>query len=401
MRYINSENTLGKGDGALAKRILLVPFFFALVVIGLGISGVGTVIPEISRWFSVSYAVVGQVFLFQGIGYFLSLLVGGILGNLISQGFILRVGFILAVLGFFGIAVFPSFFLVMLSFLLMGVGVGFVDCMVNPIAVGIFTERPGETLNLIHAFFGLGSMVAPRFYALLSSGRYDWRDLYGVITVFTAVSFLLFLFPFIPRKVHATSSFSGLLQVFRKKVFWFMGFTMLCYAGGVATLNGWLVSYLTERGVATAQAAPVLSYFWLGLFVGRLSLSVLSDRLGHLNIIRFGSLGGAVMVFLSLSVSAGSLWGSLFLFVAGFSLSVIIPTTLAYAVTAFPETASLASGWVLFNNGLGMLLFPFLGGVIGERWGLRVTMLAVPVFLLLMLLSQQLLLRIARREVTT
>lgn len=385
----------------MAKRFLLIPFFFALIVIGLGISGVGTVVPALSESFALPYAVVGQIFLFQGIGYFLSLLLGGLLGDLASQGLILRIGFILAVLGFFGITVFPSFFLVVLAFLVMGVGVGFVDCMVNPIAAGIFTERPAETLSLIHAFFGLGSMIAPRFYALLSSGRYDWRDLYGVITAFTLVSFVLFLLPFVPRRVHATSSFRGLLRVFRKKAFWLMGFTMFFYAGGVTTLNGWLVAYLVERGVAAERGASILSYFWLGIFVGRLVLSSLADRLGHLNIIRFGSLGGVVAVLLSLSMPVGSFMIALLLFVSGFVLSVIIPTTLAYAVTSFPETASLASGWVLFNNGFGTLLFPFLGGMVGGRWGLRVTLLMVPVFLLLMFLSQQLLVGATKREVAT
>lgn len=381
------------------KRILLVPFFFALMVIGLGISGVGTVIPAISRSFTLPYAVVGRVFFFQGIGYFLSLLVGGFLGNLISQSLILRVGFVLATLGFLGITVFSSFSLVMFAFLLMGVGVGFIDCMVNPIAAGIFTERPGETLNLIHAFFGLGSMMAPRFYALLSSGRYGWRDLYGVITAFTASSLLLFLFPFVPRKIHTTSSFRGLLQVFHKRAFWLIGFTMLFYAGGVVTLNGWLVSYFVEQRMSTEKGALALSYFWLGLFVGRLVLSSLSDHLGHLNIIRFGSLGGAAAVFLSLSMPVGHLWGSLLIFIAGFNLSIVIPTTLAYAMTSFPKTASLASGWVLFNNGLGTLFFPFLGGIIGERLGFRVTLFIVPVFLLFMFLSQQLLVETTKKKI--
>lgn len=382
----------------VAKRLLLVPFFFALIVIGLGISGVGTVIPAISESFSLPYTAVGQIFLFQGIGYFLSLLVGGFLGNIASQGLILRIGFILATLGFLGITLFPSFLLVVIAFLVMGVGVGFIDCMVNPVAAGVFPERPGETLNLIHAFFGLGSMVAPRFYALLSSGRYDWRDLYGVITVFTVISMVLFLFPFVPRKVHATSSFRGLLGVFRRGAFWFMGFTMFFYAGGVSTLNGWLVSYLVERGIVVERGALVLSYFWLGIFAGRLVFSSLSDRLGHLNLIRFGSLSGVAMVLVALLVPISSFWPSFFFFVSGFALSVVIPTTLAYAVTSFPDTASLASGWVLFNNGFGTLLFPWLGGIIGGRLGLGAVLFAVPVFLLIMFFCQQLLVKTTRRE---
>jgi predicted MFS family arabinose efflux permease len=51
----------------------------------------------------------------------------------------------------------------------------------------------------------------------------------------------------------------------------------------------------------------------------------------------------------------------------------------------------MASGWLLFNNGIGNFLFPWLGGVVASWLGLRFTMLFVPVSVLLMLLFQQLL----------
>ncbi len=382
----------------MSKKILLVPFFFALVVIGLGISGVGAIIPAIAQSFSLPYAVVGSIFLFQGIGYFLSLLVGGVLGNIISQAFILRLGFVLAVLGFLGIALFSSFPFLVFAFSVMGVGVGWVDCMVNPIAASIFTEHPATALNFIHAFFGLGSMIAPRLYAFLTTGRYDWRDLYLGITVFTAMVLLLFLFPFVPRRVHAQNSWRGLFKVFRLKAFWFLGLAMLFYSGGVSTLNGWCVSYLAQKGVPLAGGSLFLSYFWLGLLVGRLLLAPCSDRFGHLNVIRVGSLGGVLMTLLPLFLSPHSLLFPFFLFIAGLSLSIVIPTTLAYAIASFPETASLASGWVLFNNGFGILLFPWLGGIVGSTFDLGVTFATIPVFLLLMFLCQQFLEVLRRRE---
>ncbi|HPT62889.1 MAG TPA: MFS transporter [Candidatus Atribacteria bacterium] len=382
----------------MKKQFLLIPFFFALIVIGLGLSGMGVVIPEMAQHFSVSYSVVGRVFLFHGLGHLLSILIAGILGDIIDQVSILRLGIFLSLAGFGGISFLPSFSLVMASFLLMGVGLGFIDAMVNPIATSIFTERSASSLNIIHAFFGLGSLAAPRLYSFLVVEGYGWRNLYQICTLFTLVTLIIFLFPFIPRK-NQPSQFKELLGVFKQPVLWLMGFTTLFYAGGVSTLNGWLVSYLEEGGVKRGEGAIFLSYFWLGIMLGRLILSPISDKIGHLNTIRLNALGGIVFISLFLLLPFHSTSVLLLLFGTGFMLSTLIPTTVSYAIATFPEVTSTASSWVLFNNSLGSFLFPWLGGVIGTAFSLRLTMIFVPLFLILMFLFQQWLATIGKRNV--
>jgi len=381
----------------LKKQFLIVPFFLALIVIGLGLSGMGAVIPEMAQQFSVSYSVVGRVFLFHGLGYFVSILLAGILGDIINQVSILRLGIFLSLAGFGGISFLPSFPLVMASFLLMGVGLGFIDAMISPVANSVFTEKPATTLNIIHAFFGLGSLAAPRLYSFLVVEGYGWRNLYQICTLFTLITLVIFLFPFIPRK-NQPSQFKELLGVFKQPALWIMGFTTLFYAGGVSTLNGWLVSYLEGEGIVRGEGAIFLSYFWLGIMLGRLILSPVSDKVGHLNTIRLNALGGIVFVSLFLLLPFHSTSAVLLLFGTGFMLSTLIPTTVSYALATFPEVTSTASSWVLFNNSLGSFLFPWLGGVIGTAFSLRLTMIFVPLFLILMFLFQQWLATIGRRS---
>ena len=69
----------------MKKHFFFFFFFLALIVIGLCLSGMGAVIPEMAQQFSVSYSVVGRVFLFHGLGYFVSILLAGILGDIINQ----------------------------------------------------------------------------------------------------------------------------------------------------------------------------------------------------------------------------------------------------------------------------------------------------------------------------
>jgi len=378
------------------RGVLLAPFFLALVVIGVGISGAGSVIPEIAERFSLPYALSGRVFFFQGLGYFLALILGGILGDFVFRGTVLRLGLLLAVLGFLGIAVGSSFSWLLFAFLVMGVGVGFVDCMVNPVAQSLFPERPGEVLNFIHAFFGLGSLLAPRLYAFLHTRGYGFQSLYGLVTGLVAVTAGLFFLPFIPRNVSAPPG-SAVFRAFTRKTFLLLGGTMLLYAAGVSTFNGWLVTYLKSRGLPQVVGAVYLSYFWLGLLVGRFVLASFSERAGYLTLMQTNALGGALGIALFLLSGTSSFLAPLLLFFAGFSLSTLIPLTLTYAMTTFPEVSSTASGWVLFNNGLGTFLFPWLFGFVGGRFGFAVVLAAVPCALLGVFLFQQLLVRTGRR----
>lgn len=380
----------------MKKALLLIPFSLALVVIGFGISGIGSVVPEFTAQFAVSYAMVGRVFLFHGLGYFLTLVFGGMLGDFVFRGTLLRLGLFLATLGFLGIALSRSFSSVLYAFFLMGIGVGFVDCMVNPVAQHVFRDRPGAVLNVIHAFFGLGSLLAPRMYAMLRHHGYTFRELYGIIAVFTGLVAFLFLSPFIPRNTEKTSGRSIALA-FTKKAFWLLGGTMLLYAAGVSTLNGWLVTYLKEYGLAETRGAVFLSYFWLGLLCGRFVLAPFSEYFGYLLLLRGNALLGALGTGLLLVSGVQSFWVPLCLFVSGFLLSTLIPLTITYALVTFPEIASTISGWVLFNNGLGAFLFPWLFGLVGERFGFRRVLLFVPLALFGVFLLQSLLISLEKQ----
>jgi len=374
----------------LTKNYLLVPFFLALIVIGLGLSGIGAVVPEMTRHFGVSSAVMGRIFLFHGLGYFISIMIAGFLGDITQKSFLLRFGLLISTLGFTGIAFFQTFTPVVLCFMAMGIGLGFLDCMINPIVTTIFTSNPGTILNIVHAFYGFGSLAAPRLYAFLIEHQFDWQDFYTVVTIITCIVFILFLFPFLPKS-EGKMGFRNILKIFRFKAFWFMGATIMFYSGGVTVLNGWLVSYFKERGLAVAIGAVYLSFFWTGLMAGRFVLSSLTDRIGHLRMIQLNSIGGILFIILVIVLPVSPILTPAFLFLTGFTMSTIIPTTLAYAVVNYPETASTATGWILTNNGIGTFFFPWFGGVLASLTSFHTTLLMVPVLLFIMLIFQRLL----------
>ncbi|MCX6091161.1 MAG: MFS transporter [Candidatus Atribacteria bacterium] len=381
----------------MSKNVLLLPFILGLIVIGFGLTGIGSVVPEIATQFHVSPGVIGQVFVFHGLGYFLSLMLAGFLGDLIQKGLILRLGLLISLIGFAGLAFLSHVTLNMFAFMAMGVGLGFLDCMINPIVISIFTRTPGTILSFIHAFYGFGSLSAPRLYAFLSERGFLWQDFYKLVAVITAVVLVIFLFPFIPKS-KPSLGFRDILTLFRYRAFWYLGAASMLYAGGVMTLNGWIVSFFQEKGLPVTTGAVYLSFFWLGLMAGRLLLSRIVDRIGYLRMIQLNTIGGIVFVSLTLLFPTSGVLAPTFLFLAGFTLSTIIPTSLAYSVVNYPKTSSTASGWVLSTNGVGMLIFPWLGGIIASFTSFRVTLSTVPVLLTAMFLFQLLLAREVKKQ---
>ncbi len=58
----------------------------------------------------------------------------------------------------------------------------------------------------------------------------------------------------------------------------------------------------------------------------------------------------------------------------GLGFAAIYPTIMAMTAGAYPRRFATLAGFLVAAGGLGGLLFPWLGGVVGQAWGLRGTM---------------------------
>jgi fucose permease len=58
----------------------------------------------------------------------------------------------------------------------------------------------------------------------------------------------------------------------------------------------------------------------------------------------------------------------------GLGFAAIYPTIMAITAGAYPLRFATLAGFLVAAGGLGGLLFPWLGGVVGQAWGLRATM---------------------------
>ena len=112
-----------------------------------------------------------------------------------------------------------------------------------------------------------------------------------------------------------------------------------------------------------------LAVFWGALTIGRFVFAFLSRSLSYPVILRFSSFLSLIFLFF-LNFTHEVHWAILALGGVGFGYSAVWPLIVAWVAQKMGEEQEKAIGFVVAFGGLGAIFFPWLGGVIGERWGL-------------------------------
>ncbi|TDC27045.1 MFS transporter [Streptomyces sp. 8K308] len=186
----------------------------------------------------------------------------------------------LSVLAVVGYAVAPSFWGVVGATVLLGLASGAIDAALNAYAASRFSARQ---ITWMHASYGLGSVVGPAVVTAVLSAELGWRLAYALVAGAQAALGCAFLLntrrwaaarprPLARPKGPAPRSGRGLV----------LGSVVFVLQMGVEGGIGlWGYLYLTSaQGLPADVAGLVVSGYWAVMFVGRLGLGQLAERVG-------------------------------------------------------------------------------------------------------------------------
>jgi len=157
----------------------------------------------------------------------------------------------------------------------------------------------------------------------------------------------------------------------RLRVVWLAALVLLFYVGAEVSLGNWSFSFLTEeRHGNLLLSGWVVSGYWFGLTLGRVTLAHAAERIGNRALIQLCLAG--VVLGLSLiwlvplqPVAAGGL------LLTGFCLGPIFPTTIALMPGMVPSRlVPSAIGFLASLSAVGGSLCPWLAGNLAEHLGL-------------------------------
>jgi fucose permease len=348
--------------------------FFAFILIGATDGAVGVLLPSMRRFYQVEKATVGFLFLAGTLGYLLASFNNGLLVEKLGNRRFLVMGLSLLALGSGVISFQPPFLVLLASVVPIGCGAAALDAGLNAYIASL--PRNASLLNYLHAFYGLGALLGPALAALLLAAQWAWSSIYVIWVALGIIGIVGFWIAFkeqAPDGVKPTTSKQGnvLALALRLRVVWIGALFLLFYVGTEVSLGSWGYTFLTEqRRLPLLFSGWAISGYWLGLTIGRLTLARLAERGSGRRLIQ-GCLAGVAAGVLLLWVAPNEAVAAIALWVAGFSLGPIYPTTIAILSALVPSRLlASAIGFLASLGSMGAALFPWLAGNLAQQLGL-------------------------------
>ncbi len=348
--------------------------FFAFVLIGANDGAFGVLIPSLQMHYGVDKATIGLLFLVQSIGYLVAAFTSGLLIEKLGNRRFLMLGAVSLLFGAGALGLMLPFMILLISMLLLGLGIGIIDAGINAYIASM--PHNAARLNYLDAFYGTGALLGPLIASAILAVRWGWNSVY---IVWIGVSLVLLVgFHLVFKKQNNAPSVevamprsNVLVAALRVPIVWVAALFMLIYVGAEVSVGSWSYSFLTEeRHASILLAGWMVSGYWLGLTLGRLTLARVTLRVGSARVTQSCLVGVVIGVLLVWLVPVYVV-SAIGLGLIGFSFGPIYPTTIAL-ISNMVSARILPSaiGFMVSLGSIGAAVLPWFAGMVAEHVGL-------------------------------
>jgi fucose permease len=348
----------------------------------------GTVIvaiclPEISKTFSTNLIESGGIETARSFIMLVVLLLAGILAQRWGKKRFLTLGQYMIAAGFLLGSFAQNYAMLILAVMLLGVGAGFSEALLNPLIVDLHPRESGRYLNIGHAFYPVGVMGSALLFGELLTLGVSWRLIFQIAAagaLLVAVLFTVLRFP--PEEKDDSSYpklFAGILAL---GAFWLFAAAIFLGAAIESSFTFWsrtyVGAYLSDIPRSGAIAVVI---FAAAMAFGRFLVGYLSNKTS-LNNIMLGSalLGIAVSALIPFATTLFSFYGLLAL--AGLATACFWPTIMAEADNYLTVNSTILFILLACAGIIGFGLSPWIMGMIGDTTELRAGFAIIPLLFL-------------------
>jgi fucose permease len=363
------------------SNMLIVAAVMAIFVYGMIAAMLGSILPDLSKRFSLTPAQNGTIAMTQAIGLVIGSLLQGPLIDLQGKKAGMLLGLGLIALALFLLPKSKGFGSIRLYMLILGVGGGVIVAGANALVNDVKTDNPAALFNGFNTFFGLGGIATPFIAAnLLGGNSFRLCNLTAALTVATLAFHGATDMPK-PSGVVAFQ-FSDVPALLSNPALFLPALLLFLYVAAEVGVWNWLVKHLIAQGIEEKKALNILSFgFALGLLAGRLLVAFVPalKELPPTTILMASSIGIAVTTYAMLQFKDPNIaWASVFL--AGIAMAPVFPTALSVVGAKFSTNTATAIGAAVTCGWLGLVASsPIIGGVSGgEATGLKKALLLLP-----------------------
>lgn len=371
--------------------MLLLATILAIFVYGMIAAMLGTILPELSKKYSLTPKQNGNIGMFQAIGLMVGSFLAGPLMDLQGKkaGLLLALAIIAAAL--IGLRRAGGYSAIAGFMFMLGTGGGALVTAAFAAAgdIQISWLAGAQVFNAVNLFFGLGGLVTPLVAAKIFQNNASRLLIFActITGAALAVSAITQMAPpsgvvaFQPEQVSVLAGNPAL---------WLLSLLLFLYVACEVGVWNWLARHLIAQGVPESAALTVLSLgFALGLLLGRVAVvPVLGTVTPDKVLLGASVLMAATTFFMLQSKSANSAWVSVFL--AGLAMAPVFPTALGVVGATFKPAGldATATGIASTSGWFGLVVSsPIIGSIAGDDpRKLKTALLLLPVCSVLMAL---------------
>jgi len=352
---MNSDNP-AQSSSPYNKRLLFILSAIALATTGIGFSIRGNIASELQadlfdpvnklRSAEMVATALGIVFL----GYAGTIAIGSPLLDYIGMGRLLKVSSLSYLVGT-TIVVFAGqlqgnmslYALVCCGMLIIGIGQGLVETVINPLTASLYTEEKTRRMNILHAWWPCGIIIGGLLGLAMSHWQVNWRIQLALVLVPASVFGAMTLrqkFPPTERVaagIHARAMFKEALRPFF--ILWFL--CMFLTAASEIAPGQWVDMALTRT--VGMKGIWLLIYVSGLMFVMRHFAGPLARKFSPVGLLWLSCLAAGIGLLL-LSVANSPLTGLMSATVWGIGVCYMWPTMLGVAAERFPRGGALIMG---------------------------------------------------------
>lgn len=369
--------------------MLIVAAILAIFVYGMIAAMLGTILPDLSKKFSLSPKQNGSIAMMQAIGLMIGSFFAGPLMDVegVKAGLLLGLGLVAAAL--LGLKGAKGYAMVAGLMMLLGIGGGAIVNGANglPPFISIASISTPGVFNILNLFFGLGGLVTPLVAARLFQNNSSKLLIFAATITGGTLAFSALTAMPAPK---GTVSFQGAAvgDLITQPALLLLALALFLYVACEVGVWNWLVRHLIAQGLTEGKALTILSLgFALGLLLGRVAVSPILTDVTPERVLLGSAVLMAITTYAMLQSGSPAMAQGL-VFLAGIAMAPVFPTTLAIVSARFSAMAATASGIVLTAGWLGLVVSsPIIGGIAGDDpKGLKKALLLLPVASLIMAL---------------
>lgn len=362
--------------GYEGKKALIIVTYLCMITFGLLETLKGAVIPSIRGEFGVDYGQIGQMLFIALLGYLISTFLAGMATDKygLKNLFLFGITVVIIASGLFMVV--PGFYGIVGVYFLLGIGLGCFEVGVNALGGQIFQKNAAMMMNLMHLFFGVGAMIAPRYAGAFIDRGYSWKSSYLLTIGLTLIVMVIVLFAKFPQEVKETAQEKvSFKQLTKSPKVWLIAVTLGFFIVIEAGMANWLVNYLQEvRSLDVISSTSYLTWYF-GLFTfGRLVGGFIADKVGYIKSLFYYTAMATILLL------AGILLGNTFLLLfslVGFFTSIMFPTMMVLIMKEYKSGVGAIMGFAITISGIFNMVGGWLIGNINDLWGVSAGMITL------------------------